>query len=41
MDKKNPLVSVLMNCFNGERYLDEALKCNKPNLYKLGINLLG
>ncbi len=26
MSKKNPLVSILMNCFNGERYLHEALE---------------
>ena len=26
MTKKNPLVSIIMNCFNGEKYLPEALQ---------------
>ena len=24
--QKNPLVSIIINCYNGEKYLDKAIK---------------
>ena len=33
MDKKKPLVSILINCFNGEKYLNEALESVKKQTY--------
>ena len=38
MNKTQPLVSILMNCFNGEKYLTEAIKYFKSVIQKLGIN---
>ena len=34
MLKKNPLVSVIMNCHNGEKYLKESIKSLKSQTYK-------
>ena len=35
MDQMNrPLVSIIMNCFNGETYLNEALKSILNQTYK-------
>ena len=36
-----PLVSIIMNCFNGEMYLSEALKVLLTKLTKLGTDILG
>ena len=33
MDKQ-PLISILMNCFNGEKYLEEALESIIQQSYK-------
>ena len=33
MIHKNPLVSILMNCFNGEKYLHEAIESLKNQTY--------
>ena len=33
MDKK-PLISIIMNCFNGERYLDDSLKSILSQTYQ-------
>ena len=32
--KEEPLVSIIMNCFNGEHYLDDALKSVLDQTYK-------
>ena len=32
--KKQPLVSIIMNCYNGEKYLDESLKSIKNQTYQ-------
>ena len=29
--KKKPLVSVVMNCFNGEKFLNQAIESLNPN----------
>ena len=29
-----PLVSIIMNCHNGEKYLNESLNCIKSQTYK-------
>ena len=34
MNKTQPLVSILMNCFNGEKYLTEAIKSILNQSYK-------
>ena len=34
MSKRNPLVSIIMNCHNGERFLKESLKSIKNQTYK-------
>ena len=34
MLKKNPLVSVIMNCHNGEKYLNESIKSLMSQTYK-------
>ena len=35
MDKNsNPFVSIIVNCFNGEKYLNEALKSLQNQTYK-------
>ena len=31
---KNPLVTIIMNCYNGEKYLDESLKSIINQSYK-------
>lgn len=31
---ENPLVSVIINCYNGEKYLQETLQCLKNQTYK-------
>lgn len=32
--QKNPLVSIIINCYNGEEYLDEAIKSVLEQNYK-------
>ncbi|MDC0896403.1 glycosyltransferase [Candidatus Pelagibacter sp.] len=32
--KKNPLVSIIVNCYNGEKYLNETLKSIESQTYK-------
>ena len=34
MSKRNPLVSIIMNCHNGEKFLTESLKSVKNQTYK-------
>ncbi len=34
MKTKNPLVSVVMNCYNGEKFLEQSLKSLKGQTYK-------
>ena len=34
MIKKNPLVSIIMNCHNGEKYLKESIKSIINQSYK-------
>ena len=34
MKNKNPLISIIVNCFNGERYLNECLKSILSQTYK-------
>lgn len=34
MNNTNPLVSVIMNCNNGEKYLDQSLKSLKNQTYE-------
>lgn len=34
MNKINPLVSIIMNCHNGERYLEESLNCVLNQTYQ-------
>ena len=34
MSKSNPLVSIIMNCHNGEKFLTESLKSVKNQTYK-------
>ena len=34
MRKINPLVSIIMNCHNGEKFLTESLKSVKNQTYK-------
>lgn len=34
MIKKKPLVSILMNCFNGEKFVKEAIECVLSQSYK-------
>jgi glycosyltransferase involved in cell wall biosynthesis len=31
---KKPLVSIIINCFNGDKYLDEAIKSVLAQNYK-------
>ena len=33
---RDPLVSVIMNCYNGEKFLKESLKSFKKHLIKIG-----
>ena len=38
---KNPLVSIIMNCHNGEKFLRQSIKSVLHQSYKkLGINFL-
>ena len=34
MKNKNPFISIIVNCFNGERYLNECLKSILSQTYK-------
>lgn len=34
MKNKNPLVSVIMNCYNGEKFLNESIKSVKNQIYE-------
>ena len=33
---KDPLISIVMNCYNGEKYLKESLKSIINQTYKIG-----
>ena len=34
MKKKSPLVSIIMNCYNGEKFLEKSLKSITDQTYK-------
>ena len=39
--KKNPLISIIMNCHNGEKFLPEAIESIKNQTYKTGKLFFG
>ena len=36
---QSPLISIIVNCYNGEKYLAQALECILKQTYKNKLNL--